>query len=368
MATAAGAVGVWDWNLETNEVYVDASLKAILGFADAEISTRGDDWGSRVHPDDVPMVTAQTQACMDGSIADYEVEHRMMHKDGSVRWFLSRGSVLRRPDGAPHRMIGTKVDITERKQAEEAVREREAMLRVTDREVQHLVGRVIAAQEVERARIARDLHDDTSQQLAGLAIALSNLKRRVSGLQGDDDLRRDVTALQERTISLAENVRSVSHDLHPGVLEHAGLVAVLESHCRDVERLQGLRVSFHVDGIFDDVDAATTLCLYRIAQEALRNVVRHAAARRAEVWLRRNGDCGELTIVDDGQGFDIGSAREGAMGLGLISINERVRLAGGTVSISTELTRGTRVRVEVPVHNHLENLAGSGSNEEVASV
>ena len=127
----------------------------------------------RVHPADVPMVTARAQACIDGHIGEYDVEHRMIHKDGSVRWFLSRGSLVRHGDGAPYRMVGTKVDITERKRAEEAIREREAVLRVSDQEIQHLVGRLIAAQEVERARLARDLHDDTSQQLAGLAIALS---------------------------------------------------------------------------------------------------------------------------------------------------------------------------------------------------
>ena len=184
LATAAGAVGVWDWNFETNEIYVDPTLKSILGFDDAEITIRADDWGSRVHPEDVPMVTARAQACIDGRIDEYEVEHRMIHKDGSVRWFLSRGSLLRRADGTPHRMVGTKVDITERKRAEEAIREQEAVLRVSDQEIQNLVGRLIAAQEVERSRIARDLHDDTSQQLAGLAIALSGLKRQVGALQG----------------------------------------------------------------------------------------------------------------------------------------------------------------------------------------
>ena len=180
LATAAGAVGVWDWNFETNELFVDARLKSILGFEDREISNRPDDWGSRVHPQDVPAAAAAIQACVDRVSDTYEVEHRMLHKDGSVKWLLSRGSAIRAADGRMLRMVGTKVDITERKLVEEVIRENEAVLRDSHREIQNLAGRLIASQEDERARIARDLHDDFSQQIAGLSIALSSLDRRLS--------------------------------------------------------------------------------------------------------------------------------------------------------------------------------------------
>jgi PAS domain S-box-containing protein len=354
VATAAGAVGVWDWNLETSEIYVDPTLKSILGFEDAEITNRAEDWGSRVHPEDVAKVTARAQACIDGGSDEYEVEHRMIHKDGSARWFLSRGSLIRRADGTPHRMVGTKVDITERKRAEEAIREKEAVLRVSDQEIQSLAGRLIAAQEVERSRIARDLHDDTSQQLAGLSIALSGLKRRVGALQGDADLQEEVSSLQERTIALVENVRHLSHALHPSVLEHVGLVAALAGYCAEVQRVQTVEVTFSSEGDVDSTDAETALCLYRIAQEALRNVVAHADARHADVRLLRTGDSAELTIADDGKGFDMVGTHEVRKGLGLVSINERVRLAGGTVSITTELNKGTRVRVQIPANRNAQ--------------
>ena len=112
MATAAGAVGIWDWNFVTNQLFVDSKLKSLLGFDDSEISTRPEDWGSRVHPQDLDGAAALVQACIDGRSDVYELEHRMLHKDGSVKWFLSRGSAVRGADGALQRLVGTKVDIT----------------------------------------------------------------------------------------------------------------------------------------------------------------------------------------------------------------------------------------------------------------
>ena len=350
MATGAGAVGVWDWNFDTGEVYVDPILKSILGFTDAEISPSAQQWGARVHPDDLAMVTARTQACVDSSEVDYEVEHRMFHKDGSVRWFLSRGSLLRHPDGRPHRMVGTKVDITERKRAEEAIREQEAVLRTSDLEIQDLMGRLITAQEVERARLARDLHDDTSQHLASLSISLSGIRRRVRQLSGDEELIQEVSSVQQRTMALAGSVRQISHDLHPSTLKHVGLVNALSSYCVEVRKLNPVTLTFSSDGNFESIGADAALCLFRITQEALRNVVAHAKAGRAEVRLVRIGDSADLTVTDDGRGFDLDRVREERNGLGLVSIKERVRLAGGSVSIATQLGKGTRVQVRIPVN------------------
>ena len=359
-ASAAGAVGVWDWNFETSEIYVDPILKTILGFSDGEISSSVADWGSRVHPLDLEMVTARVQACIEGRVKEYEVEHRMLHKDGSVRWFLSRGSLVRRADGRAHHMVGTKVDITERKCAENANRETEAVLRASNLEIQNLAGRLIAAQEVERARIARELHDDLSQQLAGLSIALSGLKRHVAAQLGSGGLLTDVSSLQQLTVGLADSVRLLSHDLHPSVLGHAGLVPALADHCATLARRQNAVIAFSSEGDFSGTDPDAALCLYRVAQEALRNVIAHAGPCRAEVRLKRIGLGAELTVVDDGRGFEIARIRHDTKGLGLVSIGERVRLAGGSVSFITELNQGTRVRVEIPMTNPALGVAETG--------
>ena len=359
LASAAGAVGIWDWDIEKNTLFIDVRLKSILGFADSEISTRPDDWGSRVHPEDLPASTAAVQACIDGASDTYQVEHRMIHKDGGIKWMLSRGSAIRGPDGKLRRLVGTKVDITERRNAEEASRESRAILEASNRENHDLAGRLITSQEGERARLARDLHDDLSQQLAGLSIALSAFRRRLTAAQHVDDLQTELTALQMRTLGIADNIRRLSHDLHPSVLQHAGLVTALRDHCADIGRWHRVDVALSVDGDFASTDPGAALCLYRVAQEALRNVVAHAAARRVEVRLLRAGHEAQLTIADDGRGFDIRETGRKGSGLGLVSIAERVRLAGGSVSIVTELSKGTRVSVQIPANGHV--LAASAT-------
>ncbi len=129
MATKAGSVGIWDWNLETNEIYIDPNLKAMLGYEDHEIQNHLDDWGKHVYPDDIEKVMAAANAHIEGLIPQYAVTHRMLHKDGSIHCYLTRGNVIRDKNGKPFRMIGTDTDITEQKQKEEALRVNEEKFR-----------------------------------------------------------------------------------------------------------------------------------------------------------------------------------------------------------------------------------------------
>ena len=189
-----------------------------------------------------------------------------------------------------------------------------------------------------------------SQQLAGVSIALSSLKHRMEESQVSEELKAELRALHQRTATLAQNVRHLSHDLHPTVLRHGGLVAALTSYCAELERSHGPVLTCSAEGDFASIAPEVALCLYRIAQEALRNVVAHAGASRADVRLLRSGDHAEMTIADDGKGFDVARSLERGRGLGLVSIRERVRLAGGTVSFEADGKQGTRVRVQVPVN------------------
>jgi PAS domain S-box-containing protein len=237
--------------------------------------------------------------------------------------------------------------VVERKQAEDALREQEAMLRLSFERIQDLAGRLIIAQETERSRIARELHDDINQQLAGLSLALSGLRRRI-GEHDPSTLEGSLTKLQQRTIDLADSVRRLSHDLHPAVLQQVGLTAALESHCAEFQEQHGIDVSFGTMEDLNSIAPDAALCLFRAAQEALRNIARHAGARRTQVALsRENGEL-TLTIVDDGKGFDAAQVRRAGGGLGLLSIEERARLLHGSVRIETGAERGTTVRVALP--------------------
>ncbi len=235
-------------------------------------------------------------------------------------------------------------DITERRRAEAQVQDGQLALHASLDRIQDLTGRLIQVQEVERMRIARELHDDVNQQLAALSMALSGLKRRVPA---DPEVRKELEAVQQRAIDLMDEVRSICHGLHSGVLQHAGLTPALRAYCGELQGQVGVVTSFAVDENVGEVSANVSLCLYRVVQEAMTNVVKHAHATRTDVRLGVQDDGIELSVADDGCGFDVSDA-SGSRGLGLISIDERVRMVRGKVSINSRLGIGTTIRVWVP--------------------
>ena len=245
-------------------------------------------------------------------------------------------------------IAGLVVQRTRRRRTELALRESEQRFRVTAEQNQDLSGRLITAQEDERARIARDLHDDVSQQLAGLSIALSGLKHRAGAMPDGQDLEAEAASLQQRATTIASSVRDLSHDLHPEALRHLGLASALTTYCKEVSRSSSLAVTCNAEGHLEPIGPGAALGLYRIAQEALHNVVKHANARQATVRLICNVGTAELTIADDGKGFDVRTGKS-ATGIGLVSITERARLLRGTVSIETSVGNGTMVRVQIPI-------------------
>lgn len=216
--------------------------------------------------------------------------------------------------------------------------------RRAEQEAQHLGGRILTAQEDERRRLAREMHDDVTQRLAALAIDAA----RIQGDGGGTVERRALEPIRKRLVGLSEDVHALSYRLHPSVIEDLGLVAALRVECSRIAQQEPFRVDFEHEDIPRKLPPSAAICLFRVAQEALRNVARHAGARNVEVSLRRKEGGIALVVRDDGKGFNE-SGIDGRSTLGLVSMRERVHLAGGTVDIAGRPDEGTSVMAWVPL-------------------
>lgn len=218
-----------------------------------------------------------------------------------------------------------------------------ARRRRAEREMQHLGGRILTAQEDERRRLAREMHDDVTQRLAALAIDAA----QVQSSAGGSAVGNALDAIRQRLVKLSEDVHALSYRLHPSMIEDLGLVAALRAECNRVGRQEPIRVDFESTGIPRMVPPSTAICLFRVAQEALRNVVRHAKASNVEVSLQAKEGGIALAVRDDGTGFS--AADRARASLGLVSMRERVRLVGGELDIVSRPDHGTSVVAWVPL-------------------
>ena len=231
-----------------------------------------------------------------------------------------------------------------RKRADHDVHAREESLRKTQDELRLLAGRLLQAQEDERRRIAREMHDDWTQRLAVLAIDAATLEAQ---LDPSSNAHGRLRAMRGELVRLSEDVHALSRHLHPSILDDLGLVDALRSECASVTRREGVAVAYRSDDVTPSLPKDVALCVYRVAQEALRNVVKHAGTEEARVSLVRSGRELILTVQDRGVGFDAAEVRS-REGLGLSSMGERVRLVRGKLSVHSEPGQGTTVTVRVP--------------------
>jgi signal transduction histidine kinase len=236
-------------------------------------------------------------------------------------------------------ILGLLVQRVRRRRAEEG-------LQASRRELQRLTGRLLEAQEVERRRIARELHDDLNQSLALLSLELDILGQVPPTSAAETaDRMQDLSA---RVKDLSSTVHELSHRLHPSKLEQLGLVVAIGGLCKELTQSQKLEVKFTHHSEPSTIPPATALCLYRIAQEALQNVVKHSGSHHASVELSGTADSIRLRVTDDGVGFVPDSAG-GDGGLGLVSMRERLNLVGGEIAIDSRPSGGTRIDVRVPL-------------------
>ena len=235
-----------------------------------------------------------------------------------------------------------------RRRAEEVLRAREASLRTSYERIRLLAGRLINAQEAARATIAQDLHDDICQRLAYITMAIDRLTHSSGNIQSGQS-QRSLTELAHETRSTFDSIRRLSHDLHPATLRVLGLGSALKTHCAEVASRHNVEVTFTSEGDLSPVSPDVAISFFRIAQESLRNGIVHGEASRLLVSLSRSGEDLVMIVTDNGRGFDIDEVRRRGGAFGLVSMEERARVVGASVQISTGIRLGTTIHVRGPV-------------------
>jgi PAS domain S-box-containing protein len=333
LAFAGAQEGVWDWNLETGAVVYSARWRQMLGYGEDEVEPHLSAWERLLHPDDKPRAQQVNETVMRGA-QTYEGEFRLRHKDGHYIHVLSRGFPVRHQPGGPVvRIVGTHFDLTERKQAD------------AERARTELLARLVFAQEDERRRIAREMHDQFGEQLTALSHQIGSLKE-VCGEQAD--LREQVEALEALARQIDRDVDHLVWELRPTALDDLGLRAALANYVQDWSKRVDVTAQLHTSGLLDDrLGSEIETVLYRIAQEALTNVAKHSRAKHVEVILERRSDHVVLIVEDDGVGFEPGDAATIRQGFGLVGMQERAALVGANLQIESAAGRGTTILVRM---------------------
>src|SRR5262245_1306306 len=306
---------------------------------DAEM---GNGWTDGVHPEDL-------RQCLDiytngfDQRKSFQMEYRLRRYDGEYRWLLDSGVPRFNSDGSFAGYIGSAIDITERKLAEEAL---------------SMVGRrLIEAHEEERTWIARELHDDISQRLGLLLMNLESLRKGVQTSAAE--FREGIGKVIQQVSNLSSDLQALSHRLHSSKLEYLGLVAAVAGYCRELSDQHKVEIDLHSENIPNDLSQEISLCIFRVLQEALQNAVKHSGSRRFQVSLSRKSNDIVLTVHDSGIGFDPVQAIKGS-GLGLTSMKERLKLVQGELLIESQPGTGTTIHVRVPLISRTRSARSAG--------
>jgi PAS domain S-box-containing protein len=330
LATDAADMGLWAMDLDTRFVWVSDKTWVLFHFDTDEVPTY-QRFREVIHPDDRAMVDEHVEESLRSSV-DLNVDFRVVLSDGSIHWIGARGRLERASAGKAPRLMGISIDITERKRTQELL--------------QGIGGRLIHAAEHERAYLARELHDDFNQRMSLVAVELDILNQGLP--ESAIDLRQKLGELSSVVKDLSADMQRLSRQIHPAKLAQLGLVAALQSLCREVSAASATQVEFFAGVVPRHLPDCVALCLYRIAQESLQNVIRHSDAKDARVMISTAQNVLSLSVIDSGRGFVMEKEIETA-GLGLVSMRERVRHVNGELIVESTPGRGTRIEAHVPI-------------------
>jgi PAS domain S-box-containing protein len=295
----------------------------IVGFSDT--------WASYVHPDDLQnLLDAVSQALKDHK--PFSTECRLRRGDGAYRWMFAVASPRVNGDGSFAGLIASAVDVTDQKLAQQSL--------------EKMSGRLIEAQEHERSRIARELHDDICQRLAMLSMEIEEV--HLASTVREPDTTKSLKQIGKLCNEIATDVQSLSHQLHSSILDYLGVETGLEGLCDELSKQYDLQIEFTARDVPKQLSKDIALCLFRVAQEALHNAVKYSGVRHFTVELTGTDDTVELAVTDEGAGFDVQKVGKKG-GLGLMSMHERANLVHGTFSVDSAPGKGTKILVTVPL-------------------
>jgi PAS domain S-box-containing protein len=341
LAARAGKMFAYEWDAATDVIVRSEESAKILGI-DPSVRLIGEQALGWIDPDDRERVVASISA-LSPEKPSLKISYRINRADDAQIWVEQNSLAHFDEQGSIVRVVGMVADITERKLAEAALFSARLKL--------------IEAQEQERTRIARELHDDIGQRLALLTIELNQLQIHAGGLPAE--VRGRLEQLGNDSAEIASDTQSLSHELHSAKLEYMGITAAMKGLCREFSQKQHVEIDFKSHDVPGPLPPDISLCLFRVLQEALNNSAKHSGAKRFIVRLWGTPNEIGLSIGDSGAGFDSEAVKE-SRGIGLISMEERLSIVNGTLEIDSHPNIGTTIYARVPINAEHEPLQATG--------
>ena len=343
LAARAASDALWDWNLVTNDIWWGDGFQTLFGHAPEDLEPSIISWTNRIHPDDKERTVASIHKVIDNGGEAWSDEYRFRRKDGTYAHIFDRGYVIR-VEGKPVRMVGGMSDVSARKEAEDELRNSRQQLRA-------LSARLESLREEERTRIAREIHDELGQMLTGLKMDLRWIEKKVGEIDGHPALNPvidkavEAGELADQTITA---VQRIAAELRPGVLDQLGLFTALKHEAQRFQKRTNIACKVELRSRQPELPAQVATAVFRIFQETLTNVARHAEATEVRVTFREEGSRVIFEVADNGRGMPA-DALGSPKALGLLGMKERAAVLRGDVQFHGSPGRGTTVTLRLPL-------------------
>jgi PAS domain S-box-containing protein len=346
MAMACADLAAWDWDIETGDVVFNERWAAMRGLHLDDINPHISSWQDGLFFDDIPVVTAALAEHFSGNASIFRTEYRLRTSAGSNVWVMNQGRVIKRDaDGKPLRMLGIEMDISERKKVEESLVKKIQELADSEKHLAQLSVFLQQVREDDRAHFARELHDELGQNLTALRMDFNQLANQCIPSACAHNFR--LTTIDQMISTTTDSVRRICEDLRPGMLDDLGLEAALSSYAKRFSCQFDIACDLALDREDYGLEEPVSTAIFRIVQESLTNIARHAHASHAMVSLQDRGSDLLLIIADDGCGLPAELTGEKKT-YGLLGMRERVNMLCGTISIDSAVGRGTHIEVSIP--------------------